>query len=67
LNLLKQLLRRTCPHRFSWPRQGPNGCHYQICLACGTAYEYDWDTMQRTSRVLVEPVDPGRNEFVIAH
>jgi len=30
--------------------------HYQICLACGTAYEYDWRLMRRTNRLLVGAV-----------
>jgi hypothetical protein len=52
VKFLKLLLRQGCAHRFSWPRSDDNGCHYQICLACGTAYEYDWGTMRRTSRLL---------------
>jgi len=28
-----------------------DGCHYQICLLCGTAYEYDWTMMRRTRRL----------------
>jgi hypothetical protein len=32
-----------------------SGRHYQICLACGTAYEYDWRKMCRTSRLLAAP------------
>jgi hypothetical protein len=56
LKLLKFILRHTCTHRFSWPRIGSNGQHYQICLACGTAYEYDWEGMKRTDRVLNEDV-----------
>ena len=43
VKLLKLLLRQGCTHRFSWPRIDDNGRHYQICLACGTAYEYDWN------------------------
>ena len=52
VKLLKLLLRQGCTHRFSWPRIDENGRHYQICLACGTAYEYDWRMMRRTNRVL---------------
>ena len=52
VKLLKLLLRQACTHRFSWPRIDENGRHYQICLACGTAYEYDWRVMRRTNRVL---------------
>jgi len=53
VKFLKLLLRQGCPHRFSWPRTDENGRDYQICLRCGTAYEYDWETMRRTGRVLV--------------
>ncbi len=52
VNLLKLLLRQGCTHRFSWPRIDDNGRHYQVCLACGTAYEYDWEMMRRTGRLL---------------
>jgi len=57
LRLFKLILRHTCTHRFSWPRIGSNGQHYQICLYCGTAYEYDWEGMKRTERVLSEHVE----------
>jgi len=30
------------------------GRDYQVCLLCGTAYEYDWTTMRRTGRVVPE-------------
>ncbi len=52
MNFLKLLLGRGCEHRFAWPRIDVNGNHYQICLLCGTAYEYDWTAMQRTERPL---------------
>lgn len=52
MNLLKLILRQGCTHRFSWPRIDDNGRHYQICLACGTAYEYDWTAMRRTDRLV---------------
>lgn len=52
VNLLKLILRQGCTHRFSWPRIDDHGRHYQICLACGTAYEYDWTMMRRTDRLL---------------
>jgi hypothetical protein len=48
----KRLLGRGCKHRFSWPRIDNDGRHYQICLLCGTAYEYDWTSMRRTSRLM---------------
>jgi hypothetical protein len=48
-----------CPHRFAWPRLGGNGQHYQICLICGTAYEYDWKKMRRTDRLLVTAEEIG--------
>ena len=52
MTLWEQLLRRACPHRFGWPRIDDDGRHYQICLLCGTAYEYDWKLMCRTDRLL---------------
>ena len=51
MNFLKQLLNRGCSHRFSWPRVDKDGRHYQICLMCGIAYEYDWRMMRRTDRL----------------
>jgi hypothetical protein len=50
--LFKQILRWLCPHRFSWPHSGVQGQDYQVCLLCGTAYEYDWSTMRRTGRLV---------------
>jgi hypothetical protein len=52
MNFLERLLERACSHRFTWPRIDANGHHYQICLLCGTAYEYDWSMMRRTDRLL---------------
>src|ERR1035441_10726957 len=40
-----------CSHEFSWPRRAANGEYYQVCMLCATAYEYDWKTMRRGSRV----------------
>lgn len=53
MNFWKRLCATGCAHRFSWPRIDANGCHYQICLRCGNAYEYDWKTMRRTRRLMV--------------
>jgi hypothetical protein len=53
MKFLQQFLRECCPHRFSWPRLTDNDQHYQVCLICGTAYQYDWKTMQRTDRLLM--------------
>lgn len=55
MKFLERVLRALCPHRFSWPRIGVNGQDYQVCLICGTAYEYDWTTMRRTTPL--RPVD----------
>ncbi len=52
MNFLKKLVGRGCAHRFSWPRIDADGRHYQICLACGAAYEYDWEAMRRTDHLL---------------
>jgi hypothetical protein len=56
MTLWNELLRRACTHRFAWPRIDADGRHYQICLLCGTAYEYDWALMCRTNRRLALPV-----------
>ncbi len=56
MSLWNELLKRACAHRFSWPRIDDNDRHYQICLLCGTAYEYDWETMSRTNRLLAVSV-----------
>jgi hypothetical protein len=53
MQFLQGLLVDSCSHRFTWPRLGGNGQHYQICLVCGTAYQYDWKRMHRTDRLLV--------------
>ena len=53
MRFLQRLFGEFCPHRFAWPRVSGNGQHYQICLTCGTAYEYDWKSMRRTDRLLV--------------
>ncbi len=63
MNLLKKLLGSGCKHKFSWPRIGTDGRHYQICIGCGTAYEYDWNMMRRTDHLLV-PV-AHRNDHLL--
>lgn len=50
MKFLEKLLRQTCSHRFGWPRIDAVGRHYQVCLDCGTAYEYNWDDMCQTGR-----------------
>jgi hypothetical protein len=52
--LLNFLLAKLCPHRFSWPHS-VHGQDYQICLICGTTYEYDCSTMRRTRRLTLPP------------
>jgi hypothetical protein len=52
MNFLEKLLGCGCSHRFAWPRIDDEGRHYQICLMCGTAYEYDWRQMRQTGRLL---------------
>lgn len=51
--ILTQLLQWLCPHRFSWPHSGIDGKDYQICLRCGTAFEYDVAKMHRTRRLVL--------------
>jgi|SwirhisoilCB1_FD_contig_51_314516_length_473_multi_4_in_0_out_0_1 hypothetical protein len=52
MSFLKRIFGRGCSHRFTWPRFDNNGRHYQICLTCGAAYEYDWNGMHSTGRIL---------------
>jgi len=60
MNVLKRLLGEGfCSHRFTWPRIDAQGRNYQICLLCGTAYEYDWRIMQRTDRLLAVDARQG--------
>jgi hypothetical protein len=67
MNFLKQLLKQGCTHRFSWPRIDDQGRHYQICLACGTAFEYDWEMMRRTGRLLAAVVQHGLGADTLSH
>jgi hypothetical protein len=48
----RRLLEKLCPHRFSWPHTGGHGQDYQVCLICGSVYEYDCINMRRTGRLL---------------
>jgi hypothetical protein len=67
MNFFEQLLRQGCTHRFSWPRIDGDGHHYQICLACGTAYEYDWSLMRRTDRLLAAAVQHAQPVHTLSH
>jgi len=67
LNFLKQLLHRGCTHRFSWPRVDENGRHYQTCLSCGAAYEYDWRKMKRMRKLLAATFTPASNYLQHGH
>jgi hypothetical protein len=64
--LLDVLLLGRCSHEFSWPRRGPNGQFYQVCLLCAAEYNYDWSTMRRTERVThaAETSSVGRRRSV---
>jgi hypothetical protein len=55
----KRLIDRLCPHRFSWPHSGAHGQDYQVCLICGTAYEYDMVNMRRTGRLMTSAEGEG--------
>lgn len=59
MKFLSHLFGTGCTHRFSWPRIDDDGHHYQICLACGTAYEYDWRKMRQTGRLLTTVAHQG--------
>ncbi len=67
MNFLRQLFGQGCTHRFSWPRIDDQGHHYQICLACGTAYEYDWSMMRRTDRLLAAAVQHALPADTLSH
>ncbi len=45
------LMLGRCSHEFSWPRRGPDGEYYQVCMLCAAEYKYDWTTMRRTQRL----------------
>lgn len=53
--LLKHIFQWLCPHRFSWPHTDTHGQDYQVCLLCGTAFEYDVNEMRRTGRLVFPP------------
>ncbi len=58
--IMEVLMLGRCSHEFSWPRRGPDGRYYQVCLLCAAEYNYDWKTMRRTERVdRQEPAEPG--------
>lgn len=67
VKFFKLLLRQGCTHRFSWPRIDDSGRHYQICLGCGTAYEYDWSGMHRTDRLLTAVIERGLQGDTCSH
>jgi hypothetical protein len=49
--IMDVLMLGRCSHEFSWPRRAASGEYYQVCMLCATAYEYDWKTMRRGSKV----------------
>src|SRR6266568_3146098 len=49
--LMDVLMLGRCSHEFAWPRRAANGEYYQVCLLCAAAYQYEWKTMRRGSRV----------------
>jgi hypothetical protein len=60
--IIQRLIESLCPHRFSWPHSGSHGQDYQVCLICGTAYEYDLVNMCRTGRVIT-PIEASAQEL----
>ena len=48
--LVTHFMQMLCRHSFSWPHS-VEGRDYQVCVICGSAYEYDWRTMRRTRRL----------------
>jgi len=67
MKFLERLLGRGCSHHFAWPRTDADGRHYQVCLACGSAYEYDWKTMRQTGRLLTPPTATLQHVMVPHH
>jgi hypothetical protein len=65
MNFLNRLLNKTCSHQFLWPRIDADGRHYQRCSQCGIAYEYDWNKMQLTGR-MIAPTTLYHSEAVAA-
>ncbi|HXY02713.1 MAG TPA: hypothetical protein VEI49_04005 [Terriglobales bacterium] len=59
--LVTHFMQMLCRHSFSWPHSSIDGRDYQVCVICGSAYEYDWRTMRRTRR-LASPLNE-RVEF----
>jgi PilZ domain-containing protein len=57
--IMDVLMLGRCSHEFSWPRRSASGGYYQVCLLCATAYQYDWKTMRRGSRVEEPVADPS--------
>src|SRR6185369_19213 len=49
-NLISRII-WACPHQFSWPRREENGAYYQLCVNCGSKYQYDWKQMRRTAKI----------------
>ncbi|MGA9388993.1 MAG: PilZ domain-containing protein [Candidatus Sulfotelmatobacter sp.] len=49
--IMDVLMLGRCSHEFSWPRRGPGGDYYQICMLCAAEYKYDWTTMRRIERM----------------
>ena len=66
MNLLRRLLGQGCTHRFSWPRVDEFGRHYQVCLSCGTAFEYDWQLMKHTGRLPTFPRQEHQHQSISA-
>ena len=50
-SFVKNLMQMFCRHSFSWPHSSVDGRDYQVCVICGSAYEYDWRSMRRTRRL----------------
>jgi hypothetical protein len=53
---LSGILEKLCPHRFSWPHSA-HGRDYQVCVICGTAYEYDWTKMRRVRKLALRSLE----------
>ena len=48
-----------CAHQFSWPRRWNDGEYYQVCVRCGSEFQYDWSTMERRQPRSTEITESG--------
>jgi hypothetical protein len=64
MSFLSLFLRKKCKHYFSWPRMDGEGRYHQTCSHCGIAYEYDWNKMRLTDRLIVTPANSSSSASI---